>query len=212
MAKRGLGDAGTAAEITAAVKKVEGQTAAEVVVSIRSISGDYRFFDCMVGFGVALAGLLPLVFLQASQTLPLTVFLAVVSIGFVGGAFFTYVAKPLRRLLAGPSLCEENVRRSARAAFYDLTISKTKGRYGLLVYVSQFEKLVEVTTDLAIDTVALGSAWNECVSALKTAVADDDGDRFIAAVGALGPVLAKAHPVRADDENELPDEVVHSRR
>jgi putative membrane protein len=99
------------------------------------------------------------------------------------------------------------VRSAARAAFVDLGISRTSGRWGVLVYVSILERAAEVVPDLGVDLGMMGEEWTRAVKAIHVAAARLDFEAFKAAALALGPVLGKAHPHRDDDVNELPDEV-----
>jgi uncharacterized membrane protein len=76
------------------------------------------------------------------------------------------------------------------------------------VFVAGFERTVEVVADLGIDPNLLGTAWTEARGALGRAVSGRSPfDRFLQALRALGPVLGRALPRAADDENELPDEI-----
>jgi len=100
-----------------------------------------------------------------------------------------------------------NVARSARAAFYDLGISRTSGRNGILVFVSTFERSCVVLPDIGIDVAALGPGWSEACELLDRAVRQGRLPDFFLALRSLGPVLGKTMPRAEDDVNELPDEV-----
>ena len=58
------------------------------------------------------------------------------------------------------------MRTAARAAFVDQGISRTRGRTGILVFVSLFEREVEVVADVGVDPVLLGEDWTRAVAAL----------------------------------------------
>ena len=99
------------------------------------------------------------------------------------------------------------VRDAAHAAFFDLGISRTSGRNGILVFVSTFEQRALVVTDFGIDTATLGADWPEACAALSSAVKRRDVPAFEAALERVGPILAATMPRMAQDVNELPDEV-----
>ena len=190
---------------TAAVKDVESQTSAEVVIALRSASGHYRHVDYLVGFLLALSTLSALMFLP--QSFAPVAFPVDVAIAFALGALVSSRWPGLRRLLSSPALRQRQVRAAARATFLDLGIGRLPRRWGLLVYVSLLERRVEVVADIGIPVPALGTEWKDAVGALDAALQPPDLERFLAALRALGPILGGALPHTDDDVNELPDEV-----
>lgn len=194
------------AQVTSTIKEVEAQTSAELVVSVRKQSGHYRHTDYLVGFVTSLATLALLLFLPTDFQLwamPLDV-----AIGFAVGAVVCANVWTVRRLLTSRALMKANVHAAACAAFVHMKVSKTSGRNGILVYVSMFERRVEVLPDLGIDVAALGAPWERAVLLLQGAMAGRVHiDRFVEALRLLGPTLGKAMPHMADDVNELPDDV-----
>ncbi len=117
-------------------------------------------------------------------------------------------APPVRRLFTTARRIEDTVRAAARAAFYDNGVLRTRGRTGMLVYVSLFERRVELVPDVGIDQAALGAEWTEAKARLAVAVRRTDVDTFLTTIAAMGPLLGRALPRADDDVNELPDEVV----
>ena len=105
----------------------------------------------------------------------------------------------LLRMLSRAATLRQNLAGGARAAFYDLGISRTSGRNGLLIYVSLFERSCVLLTDIGIDGAALGASWVSAQEALDSAVKRRDLPDFYRALESLGPVLSKAHPHSEDD-------------
>lgn len=194
------------AKVALAIAEVEAQTSAEVVVALRPSSGHYRHTDYLVGFALAAGALL--VFLFHPQPFETNTFPLEFAASFVIGTLASAHLPPLRRLLTSPRLMAEGVRTAARAAFVELGVGRTAGRTGVLVFVSMFERRVEVVADSGVSEEALGEAWRDARARLAAAVArDPDLDRFLAALRAVGPILGGALPHAADDVNELSDEV-----
>lgn len=189
----------------AAVQVVEAQTSAELVVAVRRSSGDYRAAAYHLGLGamgvtVGILLLVPQVFSVGAIALEgLTAFLVAV--------LLARNVDSLARLLVRRSRRQANVDQAARAAFYDLGISRTGGRNGILVFVSTFERKCAIIPDLGVDPTALGAPWQESCERLARAVRRPDLGAFIAALEGLGPILGAAMPRAEDDVNELPDEV-----
>lgn len=189
----------------AAVRELEKLTSAEVVVALRKSSGSYRAADFLFGGLLALATLAAIVFVPAAidpVTAPLDALLS-----FLIGASLCRRMPGLRRRLTRGPVRRTNVATAARAAFVELGVSRTRGRWGVLVYLSMLEREVEVVADIGIDPSALGEEWQRAVEALRAAARRADLEGFLAALGELGPLLGRLHPYSADDVNELPDEV-----
>jgi putative membrane protein len=198
-------DKAAKAAVAQAIQEIERATSAEVVVAVRPSSGHYRHTDYLVGFALSFAALL--VFLFDSHEFSIDWMPLDTVIAFALGTFLSASFPLLRRALTSRRLMRENVRTSARATFFDLGIGKTSGRTGILVYVSMFEKGVEVVADMGIDRAVLGPAFTSAIAALDTALARGTSlPRFTEALRALGPILGKTMPRLAQDINELPDE------
>ncbi len=172
---------------------------------MRHASDHYRDADFLWGFIAAEIVLALLLFLPQTflvETMPVDLV-----IGFVLGAFLSAHAPELRRLLVLRRRREESVLRAARAAFVELGVARTRGRSGVLVYVSVLERRVVVLGDLAIDAVGMGERWRAAIARLDGALRPPRLDELVAAIGDLGAPLAAILPHAAADLNELPDEV-----
>lgn len=187
------------------VKAVERHTSAEVVVAVRRKSGEYRPAAYHFGFFV---GALVVAYLFVTPKLVSVGAIALDALlGFGLGLVLAFNVSPLLRLLVRARSLEKSVSDAAKVAFFELGISRTSGRNGLLVYVSTFEQRCEVLTDIGIDVAALGPAWSECCAALNAAVKRRDLAGFEKSLEGMGPILGASMPRSADDVNELPDEV-----
>ncbi|MGE0452167.1 MAG: hypothetical protein AB7O37_06780 [Vicinamibacteria bacterium] len=189
-----------------AVAEVEARTCAELVVTLRRESGRYREADYLCGFLVSLLALLALLFLP--QEFPLWTFVPDLALSFALAALASSRLPRIRRLLTPRGVLLDNARLAARAAFHEGGLSRLQGRNAILVYVALFERRVEVVADVGIRVESLGPEWRAAVHTLETSLRPrPDLQRFLAALRALGPVLARVHPRADDDVNELPDEV-----
>lgn len=192
--------------ITEAIARAERVTGAEIVVAVRRAADRYREAEA-VG-GLALAMLLLCLFLYWPEPFDYTYFPLEQALAFAVGALLVNGLPGLKRMLVPPSTRTERVLRAAKAAFYDLNISRTRGRNGVLVYVSTFERAVVLVTDVGVDEKALGSGYTEVKQKLDRAVRlDGDLERFALAVEELGRVLGATYKRAHDDVNELPDAV-----
>jgi putative membrane protein len=186
--------------VTEAVMDAESRTAAEIVVVVRHASARWREVDLGVGAVVAFGVLLLLLFHPrpiAVEIMPVDVALA-----FVAGVVVSASIGPLKRALLPRKRVSEQVRAAARAAFVDQGVSRTKGRTGILVYVSTFERRVEVVADIGVDEKLLELQARALSESLSQGA---DFDAFVDAVRSIGLALAASLPRSEDDVNELPD-------
>jgi putative membrane protein len=189
----------------ASVRHVEAQTSAEVVVAVRKSSGHYGVLA--YHFGLGLAALVVSYLLVAPTVYSVGAIATEGLLAFTLGTVLAANFDTLRRALSRSATLGENTNSAARAAFFDLGISRTSGRNGLLVYVSLFERRCVVLTDIGIDPTQLGPGWPTASAQLEQAVKRRDLQAFQRALESLGPVLGRVHPRSEDDVNELPDEV-----
>jgi len=205
MSARLLLDPSTKAEVADLVREIEAQTSAEIVVVVREVSGVYRHTDWLVGAALAFVSLLVFLFHPApfdDDLLPIEIALA-----FAFGALASARIGALRRALTSKKLMADNVHRAACAAFMDLGVWRPRDRTGLLVYLSTFERRVDVVTDIGIDVASLGPGFTEARAVLDQSASPPSAAGFFAGLRALASPLAAALPRAEDDVNELPDEV-----
>ncbi len=189
----------------AAVKTVEAQTSAEIVVAVRPASGNYRATDYHVGF--IFMGLVVIYMLVAPQVFSFGTMALEGVTAFIIGALLSGNVSHVRRLFVRSATLDANVQSAARATFYDIGVSRTSGRNGILVFVSAFERRCTLVPDIGIDPVALGEAYRLAERAIDEAARTLDLESFLRAVEQLGPALSESMPRADDDVNELPDEV-----
>lgn len=195
----------TKAKATEAVQAIELQTSAEIVVSVRVRSGEYQI--AAYHFGLVAMGITFLVLWLIPVTFTIeSIVLNAMSVFFIALLAALFIA-PLSRYLTRKRVLEQNCRTSARALFYELGISRTSGRNGLLVFVSLFERQCVLVPDIGIDEALLGEPWEKLREELSASIQRLDRDAFIITLRQMGPILGAVMPRAEDDVNELPDEV-----
>jgi putative membrane protein len=93
---------------------------------------------------------------------------------------------------------------AARAAFVELGVHRTRGRTGLLVYISVRERRLVLVGDLAV--VEKVRELDRHAATLAAAL-PGGGEAVAAALGKLAGDFGTALPHAVDDINELPDAV-----
>jgi putative membrane protein len=116
---------------------------------------------------------------------------------------------PLRMALTPPATKHRRVRRRAVELFRVTTEQRTKGRTGILLYLSLLERRAEIVADEAIHSKVEPEVWGEAMAALIEEVkAGRPGEGMARAVEKMGEVLARCLPVQASNPNELPDRLI----
>ncbi|MGQ0660981.1 TPM domain-containing protein [Sphingosinicella sp.] len=116
---------------------------------------------------------------------------------------------PLRMALTPRRTKARRVHRRAVEVFRTGCELKTRGRTGVLIYLSIAEHRAEIVADQAITEKVPADVWVAALAALIDEVkAGRPGDGLAKAVGQVGDVLAPILPPIPHDENELPDRLV----
>lgn len=188
--------------LTATVESIERQSSAELVVAVRASSGSMLQTDLAAG---ALGALGTLAFLLFSPfSFSLEAILLDTFLFFVLGMLASSRLPALRFYLTPRRLLEESVKRAARAEFFDAHISETRGRTGILVYVSQTERAAEVLADSGVRNAVDVAAWETCVRRIRDVAASTrDGVLLAQAIAELSALLATCLPRQSDDVDEL---------
>lgn len=191
------------AGLTASVAEAEKVTAAEIVIVIRSCSGNYRDVDYLAGAVLALLGLVLAIFAPFhvnEHWLPLEL------IGlFVLGAFAS-ARTPLRRWLTSAGRRNRQVAEAAAFSFVEEGVMHTEGRTGVLLYWSQLERRVHVLADIGIHAAVPAGEWNRILFEAQTAARNAHPvPLLLNTVTHLGAVLSRHLPPSAGDRDELPN-------
>ena len=204
MSTQAFFDDAAKAAVRQAIQKVESQTSAELVVTVRRQAGT-SYQEADFGFG-ALIAIVSLAFiLFTEKEFALTWIPVDVAVAFAAGALLCRNVQTLRRLLSPSARREDETYRAACAAFHELGIGRCTGRNGILVLVGLFEHKVAIVADTAVDPFVIAPACEQIKSSVDRATPDFPA--FIAALESLGPILGQTMPRQADDVNELPDEM-----
>jgi putative membrane protein len=115
----------------------------------------------------------------------------------------------LRMALTPASTKTRRVRRRAVELFRAGTEKRTKGRTGVLLYLSLLEHRAEIVADEAIHSRVAPDVWGDAMAVLVEHVkAGRVGEGMAAAVEKIGTVLAECLPPTLDNPNELPDRLI----
>lgn len=122
---------------------------------------------------------------------------------------YTLAWMPLRLALTPRATRERRVRRRAIAFFKVGAERRTRGRTGILIYLSMGEHIAEIVADEAIHAKVAPEMWGDAMAALIDEVrAGRVAEGMVAAIGQVGTILHQQFPHQGDNPNELPDRLI----
>jgi uncharacterized membrane protein len=97
----------------------------------------------------------------------------------------------------------------AKLHFVRLGMEKTRARNGVLIYIAPRSRSFAVVGDLGVHQLCGDELWKEIAAGMETCLRQEHyTDALIVAIEKVGAVLAAHFPHQADDQNELPDDIV----
>ena len=184
------------AALSRAIVAFEARTAAELVIVIEPRAGHYLHVPLAFASLAALAALAFLLYGEPSFALhwflidPVVLGLAV---GWLASSW-----GPLERLVTPKKLRERWTLRAARAAFTARSCADTRGRTGVLLYVSLVERVAVVIADLGVRDAIPAKAWDPAVAAITDAVAREKYNR-----ARFAEIVGRSYPRANAEDLEL---------
>ena len=207
--------------ISAAVAEAETSTSGEIVPVVATVCGRYDRAEDVVGL---LTGLIVLaggwlfcpyvhpdagwragILLSSTGLVPA---LVCVLAGFIAGSALATRIPALRLPFIPAREMQEEVQRAAWAAFAEFRLRGTRDSTGILIFVSLYERRVVVIPDDGIAQKTGGDAWRDVrdlvIDGLRRKQA---AEGLKAGIRKCGEILSLHCPRKADDRNELGDEL-----
>jgi len=190
--------------IERAVGTAERGTAAELIVVVAARSGSY--LDVAGATGAAFAMLVLLIALFAPAPFhPIAVAIEI-PLAFGLAAWIAHRTPPLMRALVPAERRRRQVERAAAEHFLAEAVHGTRGRTGLLVYLSLLEEHVALVPDLGLEgriprATWTGVRWSMTGDPSRPRTLDD----LVRGIEQIGAMLQSRMPAEATDLNESPD-------
>lgn len=194
-----------AARIARAIAAAEKKTSGEIIAVVARASDDYRFIPLLWAALIALA-VPPLLFFL-TQWPAATIYAA--QLGIFAALAVAVLWRPLRIALVPGAI--KNARAHARATeqFLAQDLHTTKGRTGVLIFISVAERYAVVIADEGIYKKVPPVIWDDTIAKLTSEIALGlPADGLIAAIRTCGDVLAEHFPPDSADNNELPNHLI----
>lgn len=188
-----------------AIQTVEKNTDAELVAVLARQADDYRYIPTLWAALIALVvpGLIWAIGLWLSTIEVLVAQLAV----FIVFAIVLRLPFILFRLIPH-SVRNWRAANLARRQFLENNLHHTKGESGVLIFVAEAERYVEIIADRGIDKHVPQERWQGIVDHLTTAIKLGETQQgLIDCINACGELLAEYVPATSE-KNELPNHLV----
>ncbi|MDY7566298.1 hypothetical protein QN400_09710 [Pseudomonas sp. RTC3] len=192
-------------EVAEAVRRVEQRTDAELVTVLAAQADDYTYAP-LIGAGLVallLPGLINYYpgWLNANQLLlvQMATFIVAALIMRVPAVTTRLIPKSVRHWRAG---------NLARRQFLEQNLHHTLGGTGILIFVCEAERYVEIIVDRGISSRVDDTVWKALIEVFTQQVSDGKTlQGFLGCIEACGELLATHVPV-TQTRNELPNRLV----
>lgn len=195
-------------EISELITQVEKNTGSEIVPAIVPSSDDYQIVWWKALALFTLTGLISFVICHIFYAQQFWFAFAVTSVYIVSGTLISIFIPTVKRVLIGPAYMQTRVERRALITFLNEEVFKTKNRIGILIFISSFERRVEIIGDTGINSNVTPEDWLNIASNFSS---DYKKDPFTAIKSSIAAceilLLEKGFTADANDVNELSNEV-----
>jgi putative membrane protein len=193
------------ANIEDAITRAERKTSGEIIVVVASASAGYFAYAIMWAALIALLVPWPLIYLT---NWPVEhIYLAQLGVFVLGAALTQWEA--LRLAIVPQTIKRARAHQKAVEQFLAQNLYTTKGRTGVLIYVSFAERHAEVIADSGIYRKVPRETWKGVVDTFTTHLGGGARvEGFVTAIDACGKILAKHFPPDRIDQNELPNHLI----
>ncbi|MCB1693749.1 MAG: TPM domain-containing protein [Pseudomonadales bacterium] len=192
-------------QVSDAIARVEKTTDAELVTVLARQADEYHYIPSLWAALIAL--------ISPGIILFTPFWLDVVEIVMIQLAVFLVMAVTLRippvlRRIIPKGVKQWRAANLARRQFLENNLHHTEGETGLLIFVSETERYVEIIADRGISQHVPDTEWQAIVDAFTRRVhAGKTLEGFLYAVEACGSLLAQ-HVPATHERNELPDHMI----
>ncbi len=191
--------------IAEAITSVERKTSAEIVAVVAADSGSYLHVPFLWAALAALIVPWPLIYftwwpVQWIYVVQLAVFAALVLALF---------PRSIRLRLVPRSVRHDRAHRRAVEQFLVQNLTTTKGRTGVLIFVSIAERYAEIIPDIGIAKKVDAGAWQGIVDKLTGDIGEGrPTEGFVTAIESVGAHLVKHFPPGSHDPKQLPNHLI----
>lgn len=197
--------------IALAVKSAETTTSGEIATMIVDDSDRYR--EAELAGSLFMAALVALAVAVATHHLTVWSYLPMFALFYLPARIIFRRFPALKLTFVSRGRVAEAVRIRAVRAFYEKGLYRTRHETGILIFMSLLERKVWILGDRGINARIDPASWQNMAGDLAAGVAAGKGcDALCDVIARCGDELSRHFPRRADDTNELRDELLTDAR
>jgi len=188
-----------------AISEVEKLTDAELVTVLARQADDYRYIPLLWAALIAMVS--PAIVLFTPFWIDVGEVLAVQLAVFIVMTIVLRIPPIMRRILP-PAVKHYRAANLARRQFLENNLHHTEGETGVLIFVSEAERYVEIIADRGISAHVPDETWQDIVNEFTSLVKSGKTlEGFLGAINRCGKLLAE-HVPATHDRDELPNRIV----
>ena len=191
--------------VSDAITAAELKTSGEILAVVSRQSDSYLYVPLLVASLAALLVPWPFIYFTWHTVhwiymIQLLVFAGIVALLLPGDWRMAFVPASVKRMHA---------HRRAMEQFIAQDIYTTKGRTGILIFVSLAERYAEIIADTGIHAKVTEGTWQEIVDQLTADLANGEATSgFVTAIESCGAQLARHFPPGSAPANQLPNHLI----
>lgn len=195
------------AEIATAISEVEKNTAGEVAVMVVDQSDSYPEGNILAGLIIGV--LLSLVVTQLYFGDSLTCFMLLFPGFFLFIGWIANYLPVLKRIFISENRLTQMVQEQAVQAFYEQELYNTRDATAVFFFISLFERKLWILADKGINSKISPGELQTYAADMAEGIRQGRATEILCMeIAKLGKVLAEHFPVRDDDVDELPNQVI----
>lgn len=187
--------------IAEAIGRAERETSGEIVCALARRSSDYAYVPPLWAAFLALVAPWPLTVLTDLSTR--TIYATQIAVFVVSALLVSWV--PIRLALTPRLVKRQRAERAAIEQFFTRGVAGTKGRTGVLIFVSFAEHYARIIADEGLNGRISDDEWRAALTPLVTGLGQGKcAEGFVSTIEECAHLLARVAPPGAEGD-ELPD-------
>ncbi len=193
--------------IADATHQAELRTSGEIAVMVTASSDSYR--DAEIIGGIVFGSITAFALTEMLFNAQIWYYIPLSILFFFPFQLLTRHLPLLKAVFIGPGRRQETVAQRALKAYYEKGLYRTRDNTGILFFISILERKVWILADKGIYSKIDQDTLNTYTAAVTQGIKKGEAcDALCRTITEIGQLLAEHFPVKSDDTNELPDEVM----
>ena len=196
----------TKQKIKDTIAGMEKKTSSELVAVVTQKSGDYLYITLLITSLISLLVPFSLLFfapeMETKSIYEMQLFSFMILLVLLKMPSVLYVLLPKTVLVKAAKL-------KAYETFRILGLQKTSNYQAVMIFVSLYEKYVEIIADSAVSAKIDNALWQNTIDTFLENVKNNQFEEgYVQAINEIGTILAEHFPIEKNDKNELPDKLI----